>query len=228
MQDIRTRDLWLLLLAGPVLFLLVIIAVSVVIGASGVPAEEIGAEVPRHASVILLVVLALLGWLALWRLPVRELWAEGAGAWPQDAAIGVVVGVGLAVAYLWVLAPLMEWLQREVGDYVPPGEVLATVSGQILPFFLANVLLAPVVEETIYRGATLQGIAARSGKGRALILCCLAFGALHWTGGVWYMLLTGFVAGGAFAGLALWRGGLMAPFAAHLTLNAIEFAATAT
>ena len=228
MRDIRSRDLWLLLLAGPVLFLFAIIAVSAALGASGVPAEQIGAEVPRHASTILLVVLVALGLLALWRLPVPALWAEGAGARLPDAAVSAGVGAGLAVAYLWALAPLMEWLQRDVGDYVPPGEVLATVSGQIMPFFLANVLLAPVVEETIYRGAALQGIAARSGPGRAMILSCLAFGALHWTGGVWYMLLTGIVAGGAFAGLALWRGGLMAPFAAHLTLNAIEFAVTAT
>jgi membrane protease YdiL (CAAX protease family) len=225
MLDIRSRDIWLLLLAGPVLFLLVMIAVSVVLGASGVPAEEIGAEVPRHASVILLVVLAMLGLFALWRLPVRALWADGTGARLQDAVIGAAVGVGLAVAYLWLLAPLMEWLQRVVGDYVPPGEVLATVSGQILPFFLANVLLAPVVEETIYRGAALRGIAARSGRVTAVILSCLAFGALHWTGGIWYMVLTAVVAGGAFAGLALWRGGLMAPFAAHLALNTIEFAA---
>ena len=145
MRDIRSRDLWLLLLAGPVLFLFAIIAVSVALGASGVPAEQIGAEVPRHASTILLVVLVALGLLALWRLPVPALWAEGAGARLPDAAVGAGVGAGLAVAYLWALAPLMEWLQRDVGDYVPPGEVLATVSGQIMPFFLANVLLAPVV-----------------------------------------------------------------------------------
>ena len=40
------------------------------------------------------------------------------------------------------------------------------------------------------------------------------------------MVLAAVVAGGAFSALALWRGGLVAPFAAHLTLNAIEFAAT--
>ena len=40
------------------------------------------------------------------------------------------------------------------------------------------------------------------------------------------MVLTGLVAGGTFAALALWRGGLVAPFAAHLTLNGIEFAST--
>jgi membrane protease YdiL (CAAX protease family) len=57
------------------------------------------------------------------------------------------------------------------------------------------------------------------------VVSCIVFGLLHWTGGVWYMALTGVVAGGAFAALALWRGGLAAPFGAHLTLNVIEFGA---
>ena len=35
------------------------------------------------------------------------------------------------------------------------------------------------------------------------------------------MLLTG-LAGAVFAGLYQWRGGLLAPFAAHLALNLIE------
>lgn len=228
MPDIRKRDLWLLLLAGPALFLLTIIAVSVALGAGGVPPDQIGAEVPRYASSILAAVLAMMGLLTLWCLPVRALWAEGAGHRLPDALIGVVVGATLALAYLWVLAPGMEGLQRDIGDYVPPGEVLTTVSGQLLPFFLANVLLAPLVEETIYRGAALRGIGQRLGPAKAVVLSCLAFGLLHWTGGVWYMVLTGIVAGGAFSALALWRGGLMAPFAAHLTLNLIEFAAAAT
>jgi membrane protease YdiL (CAAX protease family) len=37
------------------------------------------------------------------------------------------------------------------------------------------------------------------------------------------MALVGGLAGGVFAGLFLWRGGLLAPFVAHLTLNSIEF-----
>lgn len=225
---IRSRDLWIMLLAGPVLFLPVIVIVSVALGSSGVPAEQIGAEVPRYASSILLTVLVLLGALALWRLPVRELWAQQrAGSRVQDGLIGLGAGAVLAGLYLTALAPLMEVLQRQFGDYVPPGEVLSTVSGQIVPFFMANVLLAPAVEETIYRGAALRGLEARTGRAWAVVLSCLAFGALHWTGGLWYMVLTGVVAGGVLAALALWRGGLMAPFAAHLTLNAIEFAAAA-
>ena len=41
------------------------------------------------------------------------------------------------------------------------------------------------------------------------------------------MPLTGIVAGGAFSWLYLWRGSIVAPFAAHLALNTAEFAAVA-
>ena len=52
---------------------------------------------------------------------------------------------------------------------------------------------------------------------------CLFFGLLHWTGGFWYILLTGFVAGGIFAALFLWRRNIVATYAAHLALNLVEF-----
>ncbi len=37
------------------------------------------------------------------------------------------------------------------------------------------------------------------------------------------MLLTGLVAGGLFAGLYMARKNVIAPFAAHLALNVVEF-----
>lgn len=217
-------SVWALLLAGPLLFLAAIVAVSVMLGARGVPPDQIGAAVPGYAPHILVFVLAALGGLVLWRLPLRTLWAlpKADRAW-RDLGWGIAVGAALAALYFGLLAGWMEALQRGLGDYVPPGEVLATVSGQIALFFLANVLLAPFVEETIYRGFALQRLTPRLGRAGAVVISCVAFGLLHWTGGLWYMVLTGVVAGGAFAALALVRGGLLAPFAAHLTLNLLEF-----
>ncbi|MGL6261933.1 CPBP family intramembrane glutamic endopeptidase [Vibrio sp. WXL210] len=57
----------------------------------------------------------------------------------------------------------------------------------------------------------------------AVLLSCLFFGLLHWMGGVRYMILTGVVAGGLFTGLYYVRSGVIAPFAAHLALNLIEY-----
>lgn len=218
--------LWAVLLAGPGLFLAGIVGVSVWVGASGVPPERIGAEVAAYAPQLLVGVLLGLAVIAL-RLPLAALWAVPApGRALADAGIGAGIGAVLALAYLTVLAPLLTVLQAW-GDYVPPGEVLATISASIPLFFVANVMLAPVVEETIYRGLGLRELTRRHGRGIAVVLSCAAFGLLHWTGGLWYMVLTGVVAGGSFAALAVWRGGLVAPFAAHLTLNLIEFGSAA-
>lgn len=211
---------WMLLLAGPLLFLLVILGVSGAFGLQGVPAEAIGVRTAGQASLILFLVLAALG-LLVWRLvPLADHWATLRS---NDLVIGAAVGGMIAAGYFLWLSPAMVWLQGNLGDYVPPGAVLPSVSANIALFFLANVVLAPAVEETLYRGFALQALRRRFGVAAAVALSCAFFGLLHWTGGVWYMLLTGGVAGGLFCALAVWRKGLAAPFAAHLALNSIEF-----
>lgn len=213
-----------LLLAGPVLFLLVIVGMSGMLAARGTPPDEIGPRVAGQVSLILFLVLAALAVL-VWRMvPLGQYWGLPRA---RDLIIGATVGAVIAGVYLVWLSPALIWLQGSFGDYVPPGAVLPSVSANLGLFFLANVVLAPAVEETIYRGFALDWLKGRFGVAVGVCVSCAFFGLLHWTGGVWYMLLTGSVAGGAFCALALWRKGLAAPFAAHLTLNVIEFVAAA-
>jgi CAAX protease family protein len=61
------------------------------------------------------------------------------------------------------------------------------------------------------------------GPPAAFIILGVFFGLLLWAGGFWYMLLTGLIAGGLLTGLRASRGSLIAPFAAHLALNLVEF-----
>jgi membrane protease YdiL (CAAX protease family) len=107
---------------------------------------------------------------------------------------------------------------------VPAGELAGALGSAIAPFFIANVLLAPFVEDILYRGYAFGKLERRYSAAAAFAITCLSFGLLHWAGGFWYILLTGVVAGGLFAGLRAWRGTLLAPFAAHLALNVLEFA----
>lgn len=215
---------WLLLLAGPVLFLLAIVGASVFLGLKGADATQIAERVPLFMPQILLGVLLGLGLIIFFMLRVVAMWALPHAAKAMgDVAIGVLAGVLLAVSYIFWMSPALEVLQRTIGDYVPAGSVLAAVSGSIGVFFIANVMLAPLVEETLYRGYAIPLLTTHFGVGWAVGITCLLFGLLHWPGGIWYMLLTGVVAGGAFAGLFLWRDGILAPFVAHLTLNFIEF-----
>jgi membrane protease YdiL (CAAX protease family) len=216
---------WLLFTAGPVLFLLGIVGTSIFLSVREVPEAQIPERVSALVPHILLGVLVGLAVLmtrfatqvkAAWLLPVFSKAFS-------DITVGLLAGSLLAILYLYWLAPLLETLQRTFGDFVPPGAVLPTVSSSIGLFFIANVLLAPLVEETLYRGIAIPLLTNHLGVLWAVVLSCVLFGLLHWAGGLWYMLLTGVVAGGAFAGLFYWRGGVLAPFAAHLALNLIEF-----
>ena len=215
---------WLLLLAGPVLFLLAIVGASVFLGLNGADATQIAERVPLFMPQILLGVLLSLGLIIFFMLRVDAMWAlPHAAKAISDVVIGVLAGGVLAVSYIFWMSPALEVFQRDIGDYVPAGSVLPTVSSSIGLFFIANVMLAPLVEETLYRGHAIPLFTAHFGGAWAVSIACLFFGPLHWPGGIWYMLLTGVVAGGAFAGLFLWRDGILAPFVAHMTLNLIEF-----
>jgi uncharacterized protein len=220
------RKAWLLFIAGPTLFLLGIVGASIILSIQQVAEAQIPERVSAMAPQILVGVQVLLAafMTICFATEVKAAWAL-----PRfrkalsDIAVGLLAGALLAVVYLNWLAPLLETLQSTVGDYVPPGSVLPTISNRIVLFFVANVLFAPFVEETLYRGVALPLLAPRTGRVAAVLLSSAFFGLLHWAGGFWYVLLTGTVAGGAFSGLFYWRGGVLAPFAAHLALNLIEF-----
>ena len=224
LHELPTR-VWMLLAAGPVFFLLAFVGLSAVFTALGVPASEVGAKVAASVPHVLLFVLACLG-LGLfavsaevqraWQLPARAVILA-------DLAVGTVCGLGLAAAYLVWLSPLLVELQRKLGDFVPPGSTRQALTGSLGVFFVANVVLAPLVEETLYRGVAIPVLGERYGLPAAVLLSCLAFGLLHWAGGFWYMLMAGLVAGTCFAGLYHWREGIVAPLAAHLALNLAEF-----
>ena len=207
------------------LFLVAFVALSAFFGFRSVPAERIAERIVALVPhVLLFVLVCLAALLATVPSQVKAAWQVSikVGA-AQAAAVGVVSGLTLAFVYLTELSPLLVAAQRTFGDFVPPGDVISTLSGSRSVFFLANVVLAPFVEETLYRGVALPVLTSKLGTRRALAISCGCFGLLHWAGGLWYMLLTGVVAGGLFAGLYLWRKGIVAPFCAHLALNLAEF-----
>ncbi len=230
-KPLSLRRVWFTLAAPPVIFLLVIVAVSVYFGVlTAGDAEAIARETPAALPVILVLVQLALAWLLYLQTRADGLGWRGLG-WPVPAGrsrtavilMGAGAGAALGVIYSVWLSPWMGVLQRTLGDYVPPDSLTPALGASLLPFFIANVLLAPVVEELLYRGYALTQLRRRFGLAGAIVISCLFFGLLHWAGGFWYILLTGLVAGGLFAGLYAWQGTLLAPFAAHLALNLVEF-----
>jgi membrane protease YdiL (CAAX protease family) len=210
---------------------MLIVVASVVVGASGVTDPEVIAAQVQAATPWLLLIaqVVMLAGLFLAQRADGIDWAEagwrvapGQAVW-REVALGGLTGAGLGLLYVFVLSPLQTWLQVTFGDYVPAGETLSTVGALLVPFFTANVLLAPFVEEGLYRGYAFAQLRRRYGLTVTFVILTIAFGLLHWAGGFWYILLTGLVAGGLFTGLRAWRGNLLAAFVAHLALNTLEF-----
>jgi len=230
-QHNSLKSTWLALGLPPIIFLFGIIGASVYFGAqSQTDAGQISQSVAGSMSYVLVVIqMGLLGLLG-WALRAGHMswsgigWKTGHGqtAW-KELLIGALPGAGLGLLYVFALSPLMTTVQRALGDYVPAGELLPALGGGIAAFFIADVLLAPFVEESIYRGLAISRLTERFGQPLAVLISCVFFGLLHWAGGFWYMLLTGGVAGTLFALLYTRRSNTLAPFGAHLALNLVEF-----
>ena len=224
------RRVWRILIVSPIVFFVVIVLFSVSFGVlTGGDAQAIADRTQGSIPYILIVVqvvLLLILFRALkaeglrltdigWQIPRSKRWLE--------VGIGICVGVALGLLYVLLLSPLLEFLQRNLGDYVPPGRLLDSLGSAVVPFFIANVLLAPFVEESIYRGYAFRRLREKYGDRAAVVLTCISFGLLHWAGGFWYIIMTALVAGGMFAALVLWRRNIAVAFAAHLALNLLEF-----
>jgi membrane protease YdiL (CAAX protease family) len=226
----KFNHVWWVLLAGPVLFLLGIFVMSIYYGIAlqGKNIEEIpnmvAASTPYQLVVIQILLLITLSralkhdgltWKDIgWKT------ADNQQLW-RELLIGAVPGIVLALLYVYILSPMLTGLQQ-IWDYVPAGDLFSTLGSAIIPFAIANVLLAPFVEENVYRGYGLSRLFGKFSQPIAIALLCFFFGILHWTGGFWYILLTGIVAGGLFAWLRISRKNIIAPFAAHLALNIVE------
>jgi membrane protease YdiL (CAAX protease family) len=226
----KFRRVWWTLLAAPILFLLAIISASIYFGfvtqgqnVEAIP-DMVVASMPYQLVIVQIWLLFILMksmkrdsllWKDIgWKL------IDGQQLW-REALIGAVPGIFLALLYLFILSPMLTSLQK-VWDYVPAGELLSTLGSAIVPFAIADVLLAPFIEESIYRGYGLTRLLGKFSQPVAILLSCFFFGLLHWTGGFWYILLTGIVAGGLFVWLRIARKNIISPFAAHLALNIVE------
>jgi membrane protease YdiL (CAAX protease family) len=221
---------WWTLLAAPILLFLAIVIASIYFGfvTQGQNVDAIPQMVADSTPYQLIVV--EIGLLLILRKSMQRdgmTWKdigwkplEGQPIW-REIMIGAIPGAALGLAYVTVLSPLLTRLQQ-IWDYVPAGELFTTLGASIVPFAVADILLAPFVEESIYRGYGMARLPGRFSQPLAIALTCFFFGLLHWTGGFWYILLTGILAGGLFAWLRVARKTILASFAAHLALNVVE------
>jgi len=220
---------WINVILAPIWFLIIIVAISIYFGATGVSEKEIPLRISENTPTLILIVQVLI--LSTLLITNRKEgfnifkngWATDKTKLPTDILGGVITGVVLAALYIYLLSPLQLYLQLNIGDYVPAGETMNVLGKQTIIFFIANVLFAPFVEESLYRNYSFSRFLEKYSQTKSIIISVIMFGLLHWLGGFWYILMTGIVVGLPFAIIVTKRKNIIWVFVAHLTLNLLEF-----
>jgi len=221
---------WINLIIAPLSFLVVMIVMSVYFAGQGIQEDLIPLKVSENIPALILAVQVIL-LVTVYRTAKKDNFNIFEQGWQsenkkqtiQQIGFGILTGIFLTLIYFRLLIPLQTLLQNNIGDFVPAGETLKALGTNSLIFFIANVVLAPFVEESIYRNYVLTRFLERYSVAKSIILSSVFFGLLHWTGGFWYILMTAVCVGLPFAFIAVKQKNILWVFIAHLTLNLIEF-----
>ena len=146
----------------------------------------------------------------------------------RDARYGLIAGLLLypVIAFviglpLTVLFSALSGEEATTPDQLPQHLAGATLVTSVI----LAVLVAPVVEETFFRGILFRSIRDRRGFWPGALISGVVFGLVHWVPSPWQdaVLLQSIM---VFTGIALaWiyerRGSLLANIAAHMAFNAV-------
>jgi membrane protease YdiL (CAAX protease family) len=201
-----------------------------------VPVQAAGVDLSGGLGVSLTIVLIQLVTLAG---VVGFLRWRGAWSWrllgpvrPERRHLGVGLAVGV-VGFV-VVTLLMELATRALGPVAPPEQSLMAASragglGAVVAG-VSVVLVAPVVEELIYRSALFQSLRKTLGLWPGMLISAGVFAVVHVELGQPLYLLGLFVLGMWFAAAFHRTGSILVPVVGHATFNATSLliAAVAT
>jgi membrane protease YdiL (CAAX protease family) len=188
------------------------------------------AEDPETTGRILLAVSAVLGWGAV--VVGTWLWLRYRGAWdrawlvghqPRSAWLPSLIGVGGAIGgfvLVQLVVGLLTWI---TGTEPPEQEIFELLDDPLIAWVMGGlaILVAPAVEEIVFRGVMLDVMARRWSWGIAAIAQAAVFSAIHIETLVSpAMFLALGLLGYLFAWLRRVTGSLIAPIVAHLVFNA--------
>ncbi len=137
----------------------------------------------------------------------------------KQAVYGFSLGILLSLIFILIVNPAVQYFQAQGWDYMPPGNVYEAMGTDGIILFLSTVVMAPLIEENVFRGLPLQSLMAKQNMLIAIIWSSIAFAAFHWTGGFWFMLMQGVIVGIPFAVIALRRGNIYMVLIAHFVMN---------
>lgn len=177
------------------------------------------------------IMAAILGGTLAWLGSRGHLGGTWAPVRPPRGRDGVL-GLGAGIAGFAVLVAGLGLLLNQLGFDEPQQQALEDVVGSADRALLAVVLalvLAPPLEELVFRGALHQGLRQRTGFWPAALLSSGVFAAVHLevvTSSAAFLLPL-FLLGVLFAWLLERTGNLLAPVLAHLAFNAVSLGLTA-
>jgi membrane protease YdiL (CAAX protease family) len=138
--------------------------------------------------------------------------------WSVHAWLLLAVFVGLL---FWLVD---HWLMTDLMGVDQDNDIkrwhAANQSFNQVTVLLSTVLLAPWVEEWLFRGCLLRGIQPHMPTWLAAIISAILFALIHWQ---WPAFISLFLAGCLYAWLTLHSGRLWPAVVAHVTHNALTF-----
>jgi membrane protease YdiL (CAAX protease family) len=138
--------------------------------------------------------------------------------WTYWAKVTMIVGAVLFIVILAFAAVFLGVFRFSV----PVRYHYVSHPSQIWPLFVSMCILAPLLEETVFRLAICPVLAVRLGPSTAIVVSGIAFAALHVLAGIASPdnLIAGFILAWAF----LKSGTLVVPMALHSLGNACAWA----
>lgn len=216
-----TQPSWRAVEAVPVFFIAVIVTFVAHVVLMQIPRfcggqaviETFLGEIAFGAAVVVWIRYVHRGNLAALGVPTRP-WG--------DIGIGLLVGVGLVFAGALTLGAVREVVTLITGKAPEqPEQLVACVRGTWLTLMAPIVvLIAPLGEETFFRGFLYKGLRRRLPVWGAALASGAVFGIVH----VFPLLIAPlFIVGVGLAFLYERRQSLLAPMAAHAAFNLVGF-----
>jgi membrane protease YdiL (CAAX protease family) len=221
----RSVPLWALLLVAFAAFLAASIAYAVIVGISGMSADEaenapgplLGATFVQDAVLIGGAVLLAGFGVAAWR-------RLGMRPTPLWSAVGWAFAV---LAAFWVANGIVRAIFGEPPDQEITTEIKEeTAATAIAGYIVITCLLAPIAEEVFFRGLLFPVLRSRWGTAAGVLATGLLFSLVHASGSPVEALIVLFVLGSGLCLLYLRTGSLLPCIGLHALNNAIAFAVT--
>jgi membrane protease YdiL (CAAX protease family) len=197
----------------------IVLTIAVVLATGNTPSVT-----PGHpfTATIELVMYAAGGWFAWWRLrkagrnPFRPLHAHEIRTVMIGVAVLVLVRIGTGVQLLLTNQTKHVQAGFEHFDVVTHAPTITAIGVSL--GVMSMVMLAPIVEETIFRGLLFGALVQRLGVLASALITALIFGAVHGDPILFPTLAAlGFVAALAYAA----TGNLWVPITLHALNNAL-------